>query len=88
MVPGRAARWGDQVGRLRKRFWVESGSAIATAALAVLTLFWHDWIEVTGWDPDRHSGLLEWLVVAALAALSVSSTVLAHREWRRRVVAR
>jgi hypothetical protein len=37
---------------MRKRFWIESAAAVACGALAVVTLFWRDWIEVTGWDPD------------------------------------
>jgi hypothetical protein len=74
-------------GRLRPRFWVEAGTAIASGLLAVVTLFWKDWIEVTGWDPDNHSGSAEWLVVAALAAVSVVTAVLARVEWRRHAVA-
>jgi hypothetical protein len=35
--------------------------------LAVLTLFWPDWIEVlTGYDSDQHNGMVEWLIVIAL----------------------
>jgi hypothetical protein len=35
--------------------------------LAVLTIFWPDWIEaLTGCDPDQHAGLVEWLIVIAL----------------------
>ena len=35
--------------------------------LAVLTIFWPDWIEgLTGYDPDQHDGLVEWLIVIAL----------------------
>ena len=35
--------------------------------LAVLIVFWPDWIEaLTGYDPDQHSGTVEWLIVIAL----------------------
>jgi hypothetical protein len=35
--------------------------------LAVLTIFWPDWIEaLTGYDPDQHDGTVEWLIVIAL----------------------
>jgi hypothetical protein len=35
--------------------------------LAVLSIFWRDWIEaLTGYDPDRHDGTVEWLIVVAL----------------------
>jgi hypothetical protein len=35
--------------------------------LAVLTIFWPDWIEaLTGYDPDQHNGTVEWLIVIAL----------------------
>jgi hypothetical protein len=33
----------------------------------VLSIFWRDWIEaLTGYDPDRHDGTVEWLIVVAL----------------------
>jgi len=35
--------------------------------LAVLTIFWPDWIEaLNGFDPDQHDGTVEWLIVIAL----------------------
>jgi hypothetical protein len=35
--------------------------------LAVLTIFWPDWIEaLTGYDPDQHDGSVEWLILIAL----------------------
>jgi hypothetical protein len=35
--------------------------------LAVLSIFWPDWIEaLTGYDPDQHDGTVEWLIVIAL----------------------
>ena len=69
----------------RTRFWIEMGASGGSGVLAVVTLFWRDWIEVTGWDPDRHSGALEWMVVVALALVSVSMAVMARVEWRREV---
>jgi hypothetical protein len=72
-------------GRLRRRFYVESMLAVATCALALMTIFWHDWIEaISGVDPDHHNGSLEWLIVAGLAAVSLMLTATASVEWRRR----
>jgi hypothetical protein len=35
--------------------------------LAVLTIFWADWIEaLTGFDPDQHDGTVEGLIIIAL----------------------
>ena len=42
---------------LRLRFWLESVLGSITGILAVVTLFWHDWIEaVFGADPDKGNG--------------------------------
>jgi hypothetical protein len=65
-------------------FWIETGLAALSAVLLVLTLAVPDWIEaVFHVDPDRHSGSLEAAIVAAFAATTVVSSVLARREWRR-----
>jgi hypothetical protein len=70
------------VGRVRS--WLAWAAAGACAFLAVLTLFWRDWIEgLTGWDPDRHGGSLEWGLVVALACAAVGLSLLA-RHWRPR----
>lgn len=58
--------------------------AALTGALGVLTLFWPDWLEALGLDPDNHSGAAEWLIVAALFVLFGASAVSARLEWRRR----
>jgi undecaprenyl pyrophosphate phosphatase UppP len=69
---------------LRVRFWVESVFASVTGVLAVVTVFWHDWIEaVFGVDPDHGNGSAEWLVVLTLAVVTVALAVLARHEWRR-----
>lgn len=68
---------------VRLRFWFEAIVAAVAATLAVVTIFWRDWIEVTGWDPDRHSGALEWAVVGILAGVAILSALRARVEWRR-----
>jgi hypothetical protein len=69
--------------RLRLRFWVETACGTATGVLAVVTLFWSDWIEaVFGVDPDHGNGSFEWLVVGVLAIIMVSLMVAARIEWR------
>jgi hypothetical protein len=75
------------VRRLRARFWFEAGAAIVTGLLALVTVFWRDWIEVTGWEPDHHNGTVEWLIVGVLATVTVFAALLARIEWRRSAVA-
>jgi hypothetical protein len=72
---------------VRSRFWIEIVAAAASGSLAILTLFWHDWIEVTGWEPDNHNGTVEWLIVGVLAVIAVIAAVLARVEWRRPIPA-
>ena len=70
---------------MRGRFWVEAALGCLSGFLGLLTLVWRDWIEgVFGWDPDKHSGSVEWLVVVVLLALAVVLGGLARREARRR----
>ena len=69
---------------LRVRFWIESILATVTGVLAVVTIFWHDWIEaVFGVDPDHGNGSAEWLAVLVLAVVTVALVVGARHEWRR-----
>jgi hypothetical protein len=71
-------------GTVRPRFWVEVGLAVATAVLAVVTLIWHDWIEILfEVEPDGGSGELEWLLTAAPAVLAVGFALAARVEFRR-----
>jgi hypothetical protein len=70
--------------QMRSRFWLETGAALAGASLALLTLVWQDWIElVFRVDPDHGNGSLEWLLVAVLLSLALTSAVLARQEWQR-----
>lgn len=70
--------------RLPASFWIELALAVASGLLGLLTLVWRDWIEgVFGWDPDHHSGSLEWLLVAVLLIAAVALGALARHGWRR-----
>jgi hypothetical protein len=69
---------------LRGRFWLETGLAIVAGILFVITLVWHNWVEVIfKMDPDQGSGLLEWLVVGTLLVVTIALIVLARYEWRK-----
>ncbi len=73
---------------LRACFWLETALALISGCLLVVTLFWQDWIEaLTGFEPDGHSGSLEWGFVATLLIVSVVATILARIEWRRQKLA-
>jgi hypothetical protein len=69
---------------VRARFWLESLLASSCGLLGALTVFWRDWIEAaTGLDPDRHSGSMEWAIVAGLFLVCLLVGVAARGEWRR-----
>lgn len=69
--------------RLRSRFWIESILASATGILAIVTIFWRDWVEaVFGVDPDHGNGSAEWAAVAVLALVAMLFAVGARIEWR------
>jgi hypothetical protein len=79
---------GDMGGHMRGYgvglFRIEVSLAVLTGLLGVLTLFWRDWIEaLTGWSPDRHSGSVEFGLVAILLITSVSCAAVARRTHRR-----
>jgi hypothetical protein len=68
---------------LKIRARLEAAMALCAGVLGILTIFWHDWIEIlTGWDPDHHDGRAEWLLVAGLLAVAVAAGLGAHRHWR------
>jgi hypothetical protein len=56
---------------------------VGAGLLGIVTIFWHDWIEIlTGWDPDRHSGSAEWLVVVGLLVVALGMGIVARHHWR------
>ena len=67
---------------LKLRARIESGLAVVTAALFILTLISREWIEaLTGWDPDHGNGSLEWVIVAVLLVAAVALSVRARADW-------
>ena len=69
--------------RLKVRVRLEMAVALAAGILGLVTIFWHDWIEMlTGIDPDQHNGSVEWLIVAVLLAIAVAMGLVARRHWR------
>ncbi len=70
--------------RVRRRFWAEATSGLATAVLAAWTFLDREWLEpFIGRDVDHASGALEVLVVAACLLLTVALSGVAWAEWRR-----
>ncbi|HWD78054.1 MAG TPA: hypothetical protein VG497_04215 [Kribbella sp.] len=69
---------------VRSRFWWQAGFSAAALVLALLTLITREWIELlTGWDPDRGSGTLEWVTVAVLGVMGIALGAAARNEWHR-----
>jgi hypothetical protein len=69
---------------MRIRFALEVLGAVGALMLAIFTLFMRDWIEVVfRVEPDAGSGAMEWVVVFALAAISVGLTLAARQQWQR-----
>jgi hypothetical protein len=64
-------------------FKAEAAAGALFGLLGVVTIFWRDWIEaIFGWDPDHHSGSLEWVIVAGLLLAAVLLGFLARRSYR------
>jgi hypothetical protein len=69
--------------RFRTRFWVEAGLAALTAALALITQFWPNWIElVFRVDPDHGNGSVERVIVGLCLVAFLGSVVVASAEYR------
>jgi hypothetical protein len=67
------------------RFWVKTTLAAVSAALFALTLAWQDWIEVVlRVEPDQGSGWLELLILAVMLGLTLTLSISARGDWRRR----
>ena len=62
---------------------IETTLAAVSGVLGVVTLFWRDWLEVTGWHPDHHNGSAEWIIAVVLIAVAITLGAMARREHRR-----
>ena len=63
---------------------IESGLTAVVGLLAVVTIFWRDWIEaLTGWDPDHHDGTAEVYIVLGLALVAIALGLLTRVSWKR-----
>jgi uncharacterized membrane protein len=72
----------------RPLFWVEVGLAAITGLLALITPIFPDWIEfVSGWDPDKHDGSVERMIVVGLFVVTIVMVFAAAIEWRRTATA-
>jgi len=70
--------------KLRVRFWVEAALASLSGLLALVTLFWQDWIEaLAGFEPDAGSGSFEWVIVGSLVVVCIVLALVARTEWQR-----
>jgi hypothetical protein len=70
--------------RVRWGFWLDLTLATISATLFVVTLAWHDWIEIVfRIDPDHGNGWLEWLIVAVAFGFAVGFSIRVRLEWRR-----
>jgi hypothetical protein len=71
-------------GRLSILTKLETALTAFTGTLAVVTIFWHDWIEaLTGWDPDHHNGTAEVYIIVGLAVVAVVLGALTRVSWKR-----
>ena len=69
---------------MRRRFWLETGMAIVSSILFIITLVQRDWIEIIfNVDPDNRSGTLEWLIIGSALVVIITLFTLANYEWRK-----
>jgi hypothetical protein len=63
-----------QIRNLPLRFWAQVVVSGTTGVLFVVTPFRRDWIEAIfgGFDPDQHSGSVEWLIVMAMLFITLA----------------
>jgi hypothetical protein len=63
-----------RVRNLSLRFWAQVVAGGTTGVLFVNTPFHPDWIEALfgGFDPDRHSGSIEWIIVMAMLVVTLA----------------
>ena len=56
----------------RRLIAIETALAGLAGVLAIVSIFWRDWLEILfHWDPDHHSGTAELLLILSLALVCV-----------------
>jgi hypothetical protein len=75
----------DRKGKsVKRKFIAALVLAAASAALALVTVAWPEWLEsVFGIHPDRESGSAEWFIALAFGLIAISAGVLAYVQWKR-----
>jgi hypothetical protein len=77
--------------RQKRLIAAEAVLASVAGTLAVVTVFWRDWIEfLFGWDPDHHNGSAELAIIIGLACIAVVLGITARWQavrWRRAAAA-
>jgi hypothetical protein len=63
-----------QIRNLPSRVWAQVVVGGTTGVLFVVTPFRADWIEAIcgGFDPDQHSGSIEWIIVMAMLVVTLA----------------
>jgi len=68
----------------RKLIVAELAATCVSSVLAIVTIAWPDWIELTfRADPDHRSGALEILIAGLLIAIAVASALAVRAQIRR-----
>jgi len=68
----------------RNRFGVACVLACLSGSVTILTLLWHDWVELAfGVEPDGGDGAFEWMLVVVLLVVTGMFSGLARFEWQR-----
>lgn len=71
---------------LTSRGWIEGGLAALTAAMALLTIAWPEWIEgIFGIEPDGGNSAREWAFVAASGLAALTLSLLGRADWASRM---
>jgi hypothetical protein len=81
---GKGALMGSMT-KLQKALMITEKSIGASCALlAVVTIFWRDWIEIFfNWDPDHHNGSAEIGIICGLALTGLVLVLIARWQNRR-----
>jgi hypothetical protein len=70
---------------LTRLFWCQAALAVVAGLILAATLVWPHWIELAfGVDPDRGTGMAEWMLAVSSGAVFAVATVLASYSYHLR----